>query len=745
MTEQEVVVHVFVPLDAPRADVWPTAVRVMWQRFRALQRANQPVWATAPTEIPEVLPDAALHGSVTVAAVQSPGGLDQAIVRRHGAVLNLSLLLGAREDRAWPELEQRAADVLGPLDASCLGAVVLLVGKQPGGAVGGLDLLEPEREDDDRYLRRLLLLGHPEQDAFLGAWAWSADSSAEMPPFVSYLMHMAAVRHQLRVHKRLSAIDGGDTGLRALVRLPYGGGIGELPLGDPARALRALRHTVDVTWTNARLALRRSREAHGGDVTDTDVLDDDREVVDWFVQLLEDGITRVETTDSLPVTATAERQGARQPPPDNDESEPSAELAPVAATAPTRPDGCPVRVLAVTDEWFPAHGGLTAFNRGLCLALTAAGAEVHVLVENFTAKEQADAEEHGVRLLAAARPGRTGRQSLMRRAELPEGVVPDLVIGHGRVSGPAAQAQAEDHFRGARRLHFLHVEPDQAEWSKEDEGDDVGARAEALTELEFDLCRGAARIMPVGPRLEELLERERGLPGYRDLPPIQRIDPGFDGEADPVDGPRSGRTQILFMGRLKDAQLKGLDIACRALEKAVPPRSGPGHWELLVRGAPEDTSRSLSEYAKDLIGHPAIDVKVRTYTEDQEKIRRDVRRASLVLMPSRAEAFGLVALEAIVAGVPVLVSGRSGLGMLLREILPAEAEQVVVDVDGYEKRLAADAAAWERAINSVMFDRPSAFARAARLRKAMAERVTWGTAAAHVLRCAEVDGRPQES
>jgi glycosyltransferase involved in cell wall biosynthesis len=53
-------------------------------------------------------------------------------------------------------------------------------------------------------------------------------------------------------------------------------------------------------------------------------------------------------------------------------------------------------------------------------------------------------------------------------------------------------------------------------------------------------------------------------------------------------------------------------------------------------------------------------------------------RASLVLMPSRAESFGLVGAEAVAAGTPVLVSDRSGLGALLTEVLPQDAATRIV-------------------------------------------------------------------
>ena len=40
----------------------------------------------------------------------------------------------------------------------------------------------------------------------------------------------------------------------------------------------------------------------------------------------------------------------------------------------------------------------------------------------------------------------------------------------------------------------------------------------------------------------------------------------------------------------------------------------------------------------------------------------------LAIMPSRTEGFGLTALEALSAGLPVLVSGNSGLGEALRKV-----------------------------------------------------------------------------
>ncbi|MFI9583495.1 glycosyltransferase [Streptomyces sp. NPDC052236] len=105
--------------------------------------------------------------------------------------------------------------------------------------------------------------------------------------------------------------------------------------------------------------------------------------------------------------------------------------------------------------------------------------------------------------------------------------------------------------------------------------------------------------------------------------------------------------------------------------------------------------------------------------------------ATLALMPSRAEGFGLVGLEAVAAGTPVLVSGRSGLGMLLREILPpAEAARAVVPVTLHDTD---DVMRWGHQIAAVLRDPVAAFATADRIRRAAEAERTWATVAEQVL------------
>ncbi|MEV4080422.1 glycosyltransferase [Nonomuraea fuscirosea] len=382
-------------------------------------------------------------------------------------------------------------------------------------------------------------------------------------------------------------------------------------------------------------------------------------------------------------------------------------------------------------EWSSVHGGVTTFNRNLCRALARAGARVYCAVMSATHEQIAEAAAAGVTLIQAPEtPGGAERAPLTRRFDLPGGDEPDLIIGHGRITGPAAQVHAADHYERAARLHVVHTVPDETEWAKADEDHDIGERAEGRVKVEWAIMRGATAVAAVGPHLFKQLQRDLSVQvaGPRAL----RLDPGFDldntSERTP---PPGGPKQILILGRLEDSLLKGIDIAAKALVRAIDAYGVDGSdIEVLLRGAPVRQHTALRAQFFQWAGRQLPRVTPRSYSDVPQDLEEDFRRASLVLMPSKAEGFGLAGAEAIVAGTPVLVSGRSGLGELLGELLPAEeVQRMVIPVTGDED----DVDRWAKAIASVLSDRPAAFARAASVRHTMARARTWSTAAEQVL------------
>ncbi|WP_396445391.1 glycosyltransferase family 4 protein [Actinomadura sp.] len=386
--------------------------------------------------------------------------------------------------------------------------------------------------------------------------------------------------------------------------------------------------------------------------------------------------------------------------------------------------------LAVATEWSSANGGLSTLNRGLCGALAAKGVRVLCLVPGASEEERADAEAAGVTLVAARPvPGGSPRRALIRRPVLPEGVVPDVVIGHGRVTGPMAMCQVEDHFPDASRVQVVHVAPDELEWWRPDRADDPGLRAEQRTELERLLCQEAAVVAAVGPRLHERFSRDLAVrPG---APSPIRLDPGFDVPPVRPRPPACGApAQVLLVGRLEDYEIKGVDLAARAVAHALELRDDrDAEVELLVRGAPPGECGALRDRIRRDAACPALDVTVRPFSVDGDRLAEDLARASLLVMPSRAEAFGLVGLEAAVAGTPVLAAARSGFGLLLRDVLGAAAAPFVVPVRDDRE----DVLRWGHNVAAVLRDPAGAFAMADTARRELARRRTWAMAAGALL------------
>ncbi|MGI8335208.1 glycosyltransferase family 4 protein [Actinomadura scrupuli] len=389
-------------------------------------------------------------------------------------------------------------------------------------------------------------------------------------------------------------------------------------------------------------------------------------------------------------------------------------------------------ILVLADEWFSRHGGISTFNRGLCSGLADAGATVFCVVPQVSPAEWEHAATEGVHLLPALPlVGGDARTALLQRPPLAAGVTPDLVIGHGRITGFAARFVAANHFPAAARLQFLHVAPDETEWWRPGRTEGAGARADERTSLELALGADAAWMAAVGPRLHQRLVRDLHA---MDAPAVPlRFDPGFD-LADvachrPAPG---GPVQVLVLGRMADYQNKGLDLAARFLGRAMELRGRDApELELLVRGAPDDECAPLRDRIRAWAGRSDLLITVRPYSTDMGRLRVDLARAHLMVMPSRAEAFGMVGAEAIAAGVPALVSARSGLGMLLREVLPPSVAAEVVLPMTLEETV--DTPRWAHRVVDVLRDPAASFTAAAHLRRLLVGRRTWASAAEALL------------
>ncbi|MCF1593043.1 glycosyltransferase family 4 protein [Streptomyces muensis] len=412
-----------------------------------------------------------------------------------------------------------------------------------------------------------------------------------------------------------------------------------------------------------------------------------------------------------------------------------------SAAAPAKGSSGQRVLLVVADEWLPAKGGLSAMSRYLCRAFAALSLETYCVVPELSAKDTEDAEAGEVRLIAApVEKGRPRHEGLMRRPELPDGVEPDIIIGHSWITGYYA-CEMQRHFPDAQRVHFIHMSADDTPFHKQHEPGatvDEAAVAEERGKAEEALARGANLTVCVGPLLHDWFSRHVHEKGGIAAP--VRLDPGFDDPdgfgAEPRTRP-PGIPRILLFGRLSDEGIKGVDLAARAVGAAMRGRSPHREVELLVRGARPGEGRALKERLEDIADCPAVTVLPRNFTDDLTDVRNDLRTSSLVLMPSRVEGFGLAGLEAITSGTPVLISGASGLGRLVEELLsqdmPEMINRLVVPVRNGKRHEDANVDDWRVAISMALGNLDAAFADAATVRAALAEKRTWAMAATRLL------------
>lgn len=404
------------------------------------------------------------------------------------------------------------------------------------------------------------------------------------------------------------------------------------------------------------------------------------------------------------------------------------EAGPGAVSTESGPRSEPLRVLAVADEWFSRRGGISTVNRELCVALAALdGVKVWCLIAgSFSADELLDAAQANVTLLESPTThGLRKGQTLLRPPRLPDEDKPDVVIGHGQVTGAYALALVEDVYKSACHFHFVHTEPDLLEWLKLGRDDDPASRAEERSWSDWQLGGRATRTVGVGPVLFRMLDRD--LP--RSAAPPLRLDPGFDPSPTPPPEDLRGNPLITLMGRLEDGDTKGVALAVRATNRALWLRQDIKRVDLLLRGVRKGEGRGLHQELTGLVTEPRLKLLPRNYTTDRAQLDHDLGRVWLALMPSLAEAFGLVASEHIRAGIPCLMSADSGVGELITDVAPDLARHVLLPVTGRE----GDEELWAHRIAEVIAHPDEALVRARRLRNAMAQARSWDDAARQLL------------
>ena len=343
-----------------------------------------------------------------------------------------------------------------------------------------------------------------------------------------------------------------------------------------------------------------------------------------------------------------------------------------------------INVMFLCDEWKSSEGGVSTFNREFAvnLAKTTSGSiKVYCYVSQSNKLSREDARRHGVELITARNiPGSVDPLDLLKipPPELPN---PDIVVGHGRKFGTPAYFIVQT--AKCKWIHFVHVFCEDLGKFKATQSAAVDTieENEKKHKSEIELCKAADVVVAVGSRLQQ--KYSNCLPHVK----VEIITPGifekFLNESSQLVKDKLHVVKkkfSVFMFRrasFEDLTLKGYDIVADAIGSLGK------LFELTFVGSSLGERKLIKQWFLDNTSISHNQITIHGYCNEQDELKMMYYASVIIVLPSRTEDFGLVALKAISAGIPVLVAGETGIAEALLEV--EGGESVIVESDDPEE------------------------------------------------------------
>ena len=319
-----------------------------------------------------------------------------------------------------------------------------------------------------------------------------------------------------------------------------------------------------------------------------------------------------------------------------------------------------LRVTLLGSEWRSTKGGLSTINRELAIQFAKhPNVDVSVYLPRCSDDDRRAASSHNVQLIEAQElPGYD--QPIDWLVSLPNGHHPHCVIGHGVHLG--RQIQLIQKQQPCKWIQVVHTAQEEVGMCRSYE--EAIFEFEKKHRAEVKLCELADVVVAIGPKLADVYSRY--LHFCKKGQHIFNLTPSIFAEFCNVEqASKEGKNFcVLLFGRGDHEvfKLKGYDIAMKAIAH-LKDKSYRLKFVGAPKGKEEKVASKLCQY-----GIPRSQLTVRCFKEDREQLANLFYEVDLAIMPSRTVGFGLSGLEALSAGLPVLVSGNSGLGQALEEV-----------------------------------------------------------------------------
>ncbi|XP_015748202.1 PREDICTED: uncharacterized protein LOC107328002 isoform X3 [Acropora digitifera] len=314
-----------------------------------------------------------------------------------------------------------------------------------------------------------------------------------------------------------------------------------------------------------------------------------------------------------------------------------------------------LRVTILADEWQSSKVGLSTMNKELAIQLAQfSNVEVTVFLLKCTAKDKREAHRHDISLLKAEK--RPGYNMLDCLSFPPDDLSIDVVVGHGSHLGRQGQIIRNSH--KCKWIQVVHSDPEELGMLKHSlNGISEGERKH---NIEVKLCQMADFVVGVGPKLTEAFRN--CLAFYKK--DVFEFTPGlfkdFSSVAQAFDERSYCSVLIFGRGDRGDFMSKGFDIAAKSVADLPDSR-------LFFVGVRKKKQKEILDYLIKF-GFSTQQLRVKCYENGRDFLKKLFCQVDLLLMPSRTEEFGLTGLEALSAGLPVIVSKKSGFGEALSSV-----------------------------------------------------------------------------
>ncbi|XP_067020807.1 uncharacterized protein [Acropora muricata] len=332
--------------------------------------------------------------------------------------------------------------------------------------------------------------------------------------------------------------------------------------------------------------------------------------------------------------------------------------------------GQELNITLLASEWKSSAGGLSTLNRELAIHLAQIqNVRVSLLVPEGACNDEdkREARSFDISILDARKC--VGVEPLLWLSKPPHDHKIDVIVGHGVKLGCQVQFVKEHmQFQNCKWVHVVHTAPEDL--SKYKGYCNPISRGEEKHWDEVDLCKCADLVVPVGPRLGKayhsyLQECKKDEDFFELIPGLFEREFG-DLPAKQKPKEESDDFIVLLCGRgdEEDFELKGYNTAVKAF---ADQRLKGKHYSLLFVGSPkgkqDEVRKRLLKY-----GITNEELTVREFVKSRERMKELFCEVDMVIMPSKSEGFGLVALEALSAGLPILVGSNSGFARAIRNI-----------------------------------------------------------------------------